>query len=335
MPKIQTIQEYVDNRGNHPQVDEEHGVLRGVKLLGLSSSNGREYPKETVARAMTLYEGAKVNVNHPDGADPGQPRDYRDRIGVIRGPHLREAEAGLFGDFHFNPKHVLAEQLVWDAKHAPENVGFSHNVQGKVAKRNGRQVVEEIVRVQSVDLVADPATTRGLFETGGQEQGEEEEYMPDLTLESLQSDHADLVEAIRAEAIAEQSDSTEIEKLKAENAKQAAEMQSLKEEVESLDKEKEAMTEKIDRFEAAEQHAKDVAAVDDLIKEAKLPEALVTDVFRTSLLKADEEGRKALIEDRQAMVKLQTGSTPKSKEQRMTEDKSGITDSKGFVALIT
>ena len=53
---------------------------------------------------------------------------------------------------------------MWDAEHAAENVGFSHNVEAG-GPRDDRVVVEAITRVQSVDLVADPATTRGLFES--------------------------------------------------------------------------------------------------------------------------------------------------------------------------
>ena len=45
---------------------------------------------------------------------------------------------------------------MWDAEHAPENVGFSHNVEARVGRRGERVVVEAITRVQSVDLVADP-----------------------------------------------------------------------------------------------------------------------------------------------------------------------------------
>jgi len=137
-------------------------VIRGVKLLGLTSSNGREYPKETVARAAPLYEGAKVNVDHPRGS-PGTPRGYGDRIGSIQNVHVEPD--GLYGDLHANPKHALFEQLAWDAKHCPGAVGLSHNIQGRTTRRsNGVVVVEEITRVQSVDLVADPATTHGLFE---------------------------------------------------------------------------------------------------------------------------------------------------------------------------
>jgi len=160
----ETLLEFCDSRGVPVRVDRTAGVIRGVKILGLHSRNGREYPAETLKKAAALYEGAKVNVNHPKGS-PGAPRDYQDRIGIVREVELRAGE-GLFGDLHFNPKHALAEQLIWDAEHAPENVGFSHNVQARTAPRaaGAGLLVEEILRVESVDLVADPATTRGLYE---------------------------------------------------------------------------------------------------------------------------------------------------------------------------
>jgi hypothetical protein len=145
------------------RVDRTAGVIRGVKILGLKSRNGRSYLPEALAEAAAMYENAKVNVNHPKG-HPASPRDYQDRLGQIRGVALKPGE-GLFGDLHFNPKHALAEQLLWDAEHAPENVGFSHNVEARTARRGEETVVEAITRVQSVDLVADPATTRGLFES--------------------------------------------------------------------------------------------------------------------------------------------------------------------------
>jgi len=157
------LQEFFDSRGVAVRVDRQAGVIRGVKILGLQSRNGRSYLPEALAQAAGLYEEAKVNVNHPKG-NPGGPRDYQDRIGVIRNVAVRSGE-GLFADFHFNPKHALAEQLVWDAEHAPENVGFSHNVQAQTRRQGDRLVVEAITKVQGVDLVADPATTRGLFES--------------------------------------------------------------------------------------------------------------------------------------------------------------------------
>lgn len=144
------------------KIDKENGVVEGVKILGTKSRNNRIYPFETLKAAAPLYENAKVNVNHPDGpAD--EARKYQDRVGSIKNVKLERD--GLYGDFHFNPKHPLAEQLIWDAERAPENLGFSHNVEAVVRVENGTQIVEEIKRVRSVDVVADPATTDGLFES--------------------------------------------------------------------------------------------------------------------------------------------------------------------------
>jgi hypothetical protein len=160
MPEL--LQEYVDSRQQRLRVDRAAGVIRGVKLLGLSSRNGRRYQEAALAGAVGLYEGAKVNINHPKG-HPLSPRDYQDRLGVVRGVEFRSGE-GLFGDLHFNPKHALSEQLVWDAEHAPQNVGMSHNVLARTKRTGDETVVEAITKVQSIDLVADPATTSGLYE---------------------------------------------------------------------------------------------------------------------------------------------------------------------------
>ncbi len=162
MTTDERLQEYASSRGLALRVDRTQSLIRGVKILGLESRNGRSYMPEALAAAAALYEGAKVNVNHPRAA-AAAPRDYQDRLGSICGVSFRSGE-GLFADLHYNPKHALAEQLAWDAEHAPEHVGFSHNVEARTAQREGRTVVEAILTVQSVDLVADPATTSGLFE---------------------------------------------------------------------------------------------------------------------------------------------------------------------------
>jgi hypothetical protein len=165
---IENLHEYCDARGAALRVDRPRAVIQGVKVLGLESRNGRTYLPEALAQAAGLYEGAKVNVNHPRGG-PLAPREYQERIGVLRGAVARPE--GLFADLHYNPKHALAEQLLWDAEHAPENVGLSHHVEARTARRGEQTVVEAILKVQSVDLVADPATTRGLFESAGGTDG--------------------------------------------------------------------------------------------------------------------------------------------------------------------
>lgn len=157
-----SLLEFVSAQTGRSKIDRVAGVIHDVKILGLYSRNHRRYPESTLINAAPLYENAKVNLNHPDGS-AHDVRKYQDRFGLIKNVRVRQGE-GLFGDFHFNPKHALAEQFLWDAENSPENVGFSHNVEAVVANKDGHQIIEKIAAVRSVDLVADPATTCGLFE---------------------------------------------------------------------------------------------------------------------------------------------------------------------------
>lgn len=151
--------EYTASSNIALRVDRERGVIHGVKILGLESANKRSYSRQALQQAVTLYEGKAVNVDHTPS---GQLRSYRDRIGKLVNVHL--GSDGLYGDLIVNPKHPLAEQLFWDAEHAPENVGLSHDARGKTVIRDGKMIVESIASVRSVDLVAEPATTRSLYE---------------------------------------------------------------------------------------------------------------------------------------------------------------------------
>ncbi len=197
------LQEYADNRGVTLRVDREKGIIPGVKLLGNVSRKGRVYPKEVIGKALPLYEGMRVNVDH---VEPGQRRSLRDRIGLVKNVTLKED--GLYGDFHFNPKHALAEQITWDAENAPQNLGFSHDTRGNSRNVNGRVVVESIDQVLSVDLVANPATTTGLFESADTPQtpeGKDAMDLSTLTLQELRESRDDLVKSILTEADATRS----------------------------------------------------------------------------------------------------------------------------------
>jgi hypothetical protein len=333
MPEM--LQEYVDSRGVAMRVDRAAGVIRGVKILGLQSRNGRTYLPDALVEAAPLYEHAKVNVNHPKSG-PHAPRDYQDRLGVIRNVAVRPGE-GLFGDLHFNPKHTLAEQLLWDAEHCPENVGLSHNVEARTGRSGDQVVVEAILRVESVDLVADPATTRGLFESDGEVKGAAadssaaDSAAPDfaaapasdqigkLTLEALKQQRPDLVEAIGRETAAE------LARLRAE----------------------------VGRFEAVEALRKKQARARQLLKEFNLPDpdraegwtkALVSPRFFQALLEAStEEGMRQMVEERAGLARSvaalapaerRTEARPLSRDQ-LALDLAGPQDAKAFVAAIT
>jgi hypothetical protein len=279
------LQEFVNSGSQRLRVDRDAGVIRGVKLLGLASRNGRRYREHALVAAIGLYEGAKVNINHPKG-HPLSPRDYQDRLGVVRGVQYRTGE-GLFGDLHFNPKHALSEQLVWDAEHAPQNVGMSHNVMARTSRSGDETVVEAITKVQSIDLVADPATTSGLYEqvaTGGSPveiaTGEPPvATIETLTLEQLREQRPDLIVEVEC----------------------------------AYDEQLEKVRARLDEMLTRENALRRRERIEQLLKEYELPlpgwdkdtqSYLVSPQFMESLMRAasDDEVQQ-LIEDRAALVR--------------------------------
>ncbi|MBS0265650.1 MAG: hypothetical protein JSS02_27205 [Planctomycetes bacterium] len=144
-------------------VDREAGVIRGVKILGRWSRNRREYSDAALRDAARLYEGIGVNLNHADGPDSGGNRPVEAGFGWITGVALRPD--GVFGDLHFFKSHPQAAVIIEAAERNPRRFGLSHNAQGRVALRQGKSVVESIQHVRSVDVVQNPATNAGLFES--------------------------------------------------------------------------------------------------------------------------------------------------------------------------
>jgi hypothetical protein len=302
------LQEFVDSGSQRLRVDRDAGVIRGVKLLGLSSRNGRRYREGALVEAIGLYEGAKVNINHPKG-HPLSPRDYQDRLGVVRGVQYRTGE-GLFGDLHFNPRHALSEQLVWDAENAPQNVGMSHNVMARTKHVGEETVVEAITKVQSIDLVADPATTSGLYEQVEGQEPRVESREPELgspqalpfdtlTLEHLKLHRPDLIREVE----------------------QACE--SLFEPVRR----------QLDEMLAKEEASRRRGQIVQLLQEYDLPlptghdrsaPRIVSEQFMQTLMQAGDEELRSLVEERAALVrsasrwangKSATDRRPKSKDQ--------------------
>ncbi len=317
------IREYVGSPRQHLRIDNAQGVLFGVKILGLKSKNNREYPIETLKKAMPLYENARVNLDHPEG-DPRRPRSYQDRLGVIRQVRIEEND-GLFADFHFNPKHPLADQLLWDAEHAPSNVGFSHNVEAVLVREPDRTVVREIVAVRSVDLVADPATTSGLFES------ETAKENPSITNVETTSDDVPFAEQTEA-------------------APTSRESTTVAESGESLRQENAALRERTELLESdlamQERRSRSLVLLCETLAGEMRDDVSFGSFFRKPFLDLllgcpDEQAVKALLEDRLALVRqLQNEPTaecrPVSKSQRLFESVSNrCEDTESFVRSIT
>lgn len=147
------------------RVDRENGVIRGVKILGKHSKNGRTYSDQALNDAVRLYEGVKVNVDHPSKDRPNAERGFMEGFGSLR--NIRRKGDGVYGDLHFLKSHPSAEMICEAAERFPDQFGLSHNAEGQTHYEGSQLIVESIESVQSVDIVGRPATNNGLFESTG------------------------------------------------------------------------------------------------------------------------------------------------------------------------
>src|SRR5436190_9194410 len=148
-------------------VDRDAGVIRGVRVLGRRSRNGREYSDKALREAARLYQGIGVNLNHADRRESPLERPLERAVeagfGWLEAVEVRAD--GVYGDLHFFKSHPQAAMIVEAAERNPRRFGLSHHAEGHVARLNGKNVVESIEHVRSVDMVQNPATNAGLFES--------------------------------------------------------------------------------------------------------------------------------------------------------------------------
>jgi hypothetical protein len=83
------------------------------------------------------------------------------------------------GDLAVNPRHPYAETFLWDAENKPNTLGMSHRagLTYKIAP-DGWEDVEELVHVESVDVVTDAATTTGIFAEGKRPMTTLKDWLP-------------------------------------------------------------------------------------------------------------------------------------------------------------
>ena len=141
-------------------IKRETGILRNVPVLSVRSKNRRVYTADAMRKAVKLYEGAKVYLDHPSEIDKSRGgRSTTDRFGTLenvrfvddgRGPQVR-------ADMRFLASHPMAERIAEDMGRGLGCFGLSHlgGGEGQVQK-DGTQLVEEITTVREVDIVSAP-----------------------------------------------------------------------------------------------------------------------------------------------------------------------------------
>lgn len=167
-PKLMTRPLIESWSGTVGTVDRDKRVIHGTKILGKFSPNthgldgieGTEYTDAALDKAIPLYEGKKSYTDHPSRTNPNTERATRDLVGIHR--NVRREKDGLYSDFHYRSAHAY---LADDAEQMPDALGFSHNSVGSGRIEKKKYMVESIDKVRSIDLVTQPATTRGLYES--------------------------------------------------------------------------------------------------------------------------------------------------------------------------
>lgn len=140
------------------KVNREAGYIDGVLICGVTSRNGRDYPAAVLARDYAKYESAPVNADHGDESTVGR------RLGWFS--DVKPGSDGRpRGRLNVLKSHPLAESVFEAAERNPSLFGMSHVAVCGTKRVNGRETVESINKVLSIDLVADPATTKSLYES--------------------------------------------------------------------------------------------------------------------------------------------------------------------------
>ena len=236
--------------------DKKNLVIRDHVVLGPLSKNGYRYPKATQEAAIKdkIFEGAKAYLNHPSAKEVGEARDVRDLIGEHRNIRLKGEKT--YSDLYLVNNRTVQDHIMPVAESHPHLIGSSVVIRGKMKKVEGDlPEIETIYACRSIDIVSEPATTNGLYESQRNEKVEDEVELKDLTLEQLQT-RTDLVEAILAGAKEKQRVS-ELEAELAESAKKLKESE-----------------EKLIAAQLKEAKTALESEISSLVSEAKLPDSI-------------------------------------------------------------
>jgi hypothetical protein len=150
------------------QLNRAMNVIENTVLITAISANGagagkRRYSDTALKQIAERAEGLPAYLNHVPNDQAFKPRDVKDLIGVHRNIRYFPAEGKITSDLHVMEHQAplvfgLAEKL-------GDVVGNSLVSRGLVQMEGDTEVVREIAAVRSADLVSDPASTKGLFES--------------------------------------------------------------------------------------------------------------------------------------------------------------------------
>lgn len=311
-------------------LDREQGVIYGTTLITGLSENGkngkRRYPTPTLKKIAQMAEGLPAYLNHVRSEEAFKPRPVQELMGRHYNVRYEAATDSVKSDLHVAEHQrplvfSLAEQF-------GDHIGNSLVSRGQVVMEGDTEVVKDVLALRSADLVSDPASTKGLFES----KGSDDEMTIDLLIEAVKQQTPTQEEPMNlAEMIQHLKSNAGDQKLladhfgmvsKDDHAKVVADVAKLSESVEGMKKEHAAAIDKItvekvkaetelkeakakvDKFEAEEgvraktAKLEEAIAGHDLGKKFGKVQGAVSDVFKQTLMEADDKDWSKLLDDR-------------------------------------
>lgn len=325
------------------QINRALNVIEGTVLITSQSVNGgkggRRYSDQALKQIAAMAEGLPAYLNHVAVEHAFKPRDVRDLIGTHRNVRYHPHEGRIVSDLH-----VAAHQapIVFGlAETLGGHIGNSLVSKGLVQMEGETEVVKEVHAVRSADLVSDPATTKGLFES----RVDDPDPFATLITELRESLTTALKEAAPMDLAAILSflkDKPGDQKVLAEHFGfvPKPEAEKLQEQIAALTAEREVAAKQVVDLEAvrvkaladlseaqvaldgykakdalAEKRAKIVTVIEahDLGKQFGKIKDAVSDTFKTLLERADETQWASMLDDRfKALKGVPSTGTPRS-----------------------
>ncbi len=252
------------------RIDRDKKQIHDISILGNYSQNegGREYSREALESAVKVLEG--------------KPAYYTHQIDRKTGRILKGELIGNFTGLRIEGNRVKGTLNVLEkefpfvseiAERMPGVAGFSIDATARYKRKaSGGELIESLVDGKSIDLVDNPATVKGLFE-------------------SIES--------------GEKIDMDELKKLQEELAQTKSELKKIREEKETeetktLQEELEKTKQELKKIQEEKAQQEKEMLVLKKIQESKVS---VSDVFKKQLLSApDEMTMDELITDRKKLL---------------------------------
>jgi hypothetical protein len=282
-------------------LDKKERLISGVVLLHSTSGNiyipgskGTRFSEGFMRGVSENINGKKFYMNHVSDDELKKHNGVRS-VGDVLGYYENgRIEAGVpKADIRYLSVHApLVESLVEEMS---DKIGLSIVARGDMMydKASGIAEAYNLKQLFSADLVTEPGSTANMFESNSSKGDEMDES--GITMEMLNK-RPDLIagirESVRAEVLSE--------------AEQDGELNKLKVQIATLTEDNKRMKKEVDEFKVKEAAGEKAAAIAEEVKESKIPDEYITEAFKESLSDAkDKEARKALLEDRKALIEGQ------------------------------